>query len=76
MASSASPGASGPKTTLSGQFTAVDEARQYNGNVYNNNNNYHYTLRERRSDETLRDYGRNEAFLKAAKEVCGRAWCI
>lgn len=67
MASAATRDVTGPRTTFSGEFTAGDEARQHNGNVYNNSN-YHYTLRQRRSDETLREDGRNEAFLKAAKE--------
>lgn len=37
------------------------------GNVYNTNTNY-YTVRQRRSDETLRESDLNQRFLKAAVE--------
>ncbi|USW53303.1 Putative ankyrin repeat-containing domain superfamily [Septoria linicola] len=47
--------------------TARDNSRQHNGNVYNHNTN-HYTIRQRRSDETLREDGRNRELLRAAAE--------
>ena len=47
--------------------SASDYARQHVGNVYNNNT-YQYTIRKRRSDETLRPDGRSQALLKAAAE--------
>lgn len=48
-------------------ISASGEARQHNGNVYNSNS-YHYTLRQRRSDETLGEDQRGAVLLKAAAE--------
>lgn len=48
-------------------ISAIKQARQHNGNVYNNNSNY-YTIRQRRSDDTLKESGLNQALLKAAAE--------
>ena len=48
-------------------ISAAGEARQHNGNVYNNKTNY-YTIRQRRSDETLREGALNKTFLRAAAE--------
>ncbi|KAM0693158.1 hypothetical protein Q7P36_007716 [Cladosporium allicinum] len=52
------------QAVFSGQ-TASSSARQHNGNLYNNHN-YNYTLAKRRSDETLREDGRNVELLRAA----------
>ena len=48
-------------------ISAQDSSRQHNGNVYNNQS-YKYSLRQRRSDETLRETARNHSLLKAAAE--------
>lgn len=48
-------------------ISADGSARQHVGNVYNQNS-YHYTLRQRRSDETLREDQRSGVLLKAAAE--------
>ena len=48
-------------------ISAAGQARQHNGNVYNTNTNY-YTVRQKRSDETLSDEGLNKALLKTAAE--------
>lgn len=42
-------------------------ARVHNGNN-NNNTTYHYTLRQRRSDDTLTESSRNRALVKAAAD--------
>ena len=47
--------------------SASGDARQYMGDV-TNNTNFNYTIRKRRSDETLREDGRNRAFLLASAE--------
>lgn len=56
-----------PLSTNYRDISASGQARQHNGNLYNNNS-YHYSLRERRSDETLRDDQRSKVLLKAAAE--------
>ena len=48
-------------------ISAGGQARQHNGNVYNTNTN-NYTIRQRRSDETLRESDLNQRFLRAAAE--------
>lgn len=49
------------------ELSASGQARQHNGNVYNNTS-YSYTVRKRKSDDTLRENERNRAFLTAAAE--------
>lgn len=50
-----------------GGHSASGEARQYIGNV-TNNTSYSYTLRKRRSDDTLRENERSQILLIAAAE--------
>lgn len=63
------PGTAGQGTerlVFEGQ-SAAGQARQHVGNSYTSTNN-HYTIAKRRSDETLREDGRNRAFLASAAE--------
>jgi hypothetical protein len=48
-------------------ISADGQARQHNGNVYNTNTN-NYTIRQRRSDDTMRESDLNKRFSKAAAE--------
>jgi ankyrin repeat protein len=57
----------GHKIAYSGNISAAGQARQHNGNIYNNYE-YQYTLRKRHSDETLRENGRNIALFQAAAQ--------
>lgn len=47
--------------------SASGDARQYMGDV-TNNTTYNYSVRKRKSDDTLREDGRNRAFLSASAE--------
>lgn len=60
---------------FSGEYSASGQARQQVGNNYNNTT-YNYTLRKRRSDETLREDARNIALLRAAAEGQRPGWNI
>lgn len=60
------PDGSDAQISFAGQ-SASGHARQHVGNVYSNTS-YAYTVRKRRSDDTLRENERNRVFLTAAAE--------
>ena len=69
VAPTGEPGPSGAsqRQDFAGAFSAADHARQHVGNNYSTSN-YHYTVRKRKSDDTLHDNQRDQAFLDSAAD--------